>query len=160
MNSFFKLILLLILFFASRVLSIEAEIGKWNFFKEEDYCFIISLPLKEEGNYDPSNRGDTYIMVYRINNNPEPTLQINAGYNYDKDKSILIDIDNIEYELFSEGDDSAWSRKEEDKIIIAMKKGHTLILKGISTRGTLTKDTYTLKGFTVSYKKTFKRLLA
>ena len=155
MNLFFKLILLFILFFANRALSIEAEIGKWNFFKEKDYCFIISLPLQEEGDYDPSNRGDTYIMVYRINNNPEPTLQINAGYNYDKDKSILIDIDNIEYELFSEGDDSAWSN-EEEKIIIAMKKGSTLILKGTSTRGTLTRDTYTLKGFTASYKKLLK----
>ena len=34
------------------------------------------------------------------------------------------------------------------KVIYAMKKGLELVLSGQSSRGTITNDTYTLKGFT------------
>ena len=35
----------------------------------------------------------------------------------------------------------------------AMKKGIELVLRGESSRGTITNDTYTLKGFTVAINK-------
>ena len=34
-----------------------------------------------------------------------------------------------------------------------MKKGLDLVVRGESSRGTITNDTYTLKGFTASYNK-------
>ena len=37
-----------------------------------------------------------------------------------------------------------------------MKKGITLIVEGYSSRGTLTVDTYTLKGFTAAFNKLSK----
>ena len=79
-----------------------------------------------------------------------------AGYNYNKEELIEIKIDNSKYELFSVGDDSAWSKNQDKDIIYAMKKGNTLILKGTSSRGNLTTDTYTLKGFTVAFNKLSK----
>ena len=39
------------------------------------------------------------------------------------------------------------------KIIEAMKKGNILIAEGTSNRGTETKDTYSLLGFTKAFKK-------
>ena len=54
LNFLFKTLLLI--FISTKLYAVEAEIGKWNFFKEENYCFIISLPTKEEGDYDPSNK--------------------------------------------------------------------------------------------------------
>ena len=44
--------------------------GKWAFTKDNDYCYIGSLPTLldiPEG----KQRGDAYILVYRINKNPE-----------------------------------------------------------------------------------------
>ena len=153
MNKLIVFSFLFTFFLASRVISVEAEVGKWTFTKEENYCFVLSLPLKEEGNYDPSNRGDTYVMVYRMNQRPEIIVMINAGYNYNIDKDIVMKIDGSNFELFSEGDDTAWSVNEDKKIILAMKKGRDMIIKGTSSRGTLTTDTYTLTGFTATYNR-------
>ena len=151
MNKLIVFLSLFAFFLNSKAMSIDAEVGQWTFTKEENYCFILSLPLKEEGNYDPSNRGDTYVMVYRMNNNTETVVMINAGYNYNIDKEIVMLIDNNNYDLFSEGDDTAWSVNNDEKLILAMKKGRDMIIKGTSSRGTLTTDTYTLNGFTASY---------
>ena len=63
-----------------------------------------------------------------------------------------IGIDTKDYELFSQGD-TAWSANEDKEIIYAMIKGNEMIIKGISSRGTLTTDTYTLTGFTTAHNK-------
>ena len=43
--------------------------------------------------------------------------------------------------------ETAWTN-DDNKVIYAMKRGLELILTGESTRGTITNDIYTLKGFT------------
>ena len=45
--------------------------------------------------------------------------------------------------------------ENDNKVILSMKKGLELIVKGHSSRGTLTKDIYTLKGFTAAYNNLF-----
>ena len=147
-NNLFKLILIVTLFFSKEIFSVE--IGKWNFKKEQNWCYIGSIPIKEEGDYQ--QRGDTYLIVYRINKQPEATIQINAGYEYAEKEIVEIIIDQTSFELFSQGD-SAWSKNQDDDIIFAMKKGKNMIVRGISSRGTLTTDTYTLIGFTSAYNK-------
>ena len=148
LNILLKFIFLVTLFFSSKLLSIE--VGKWTFVNDENWCYIGSIPSKEEGDY--TQRGDTYFLVYRINKDPEPAVQINAGYNYNEEKEVEITIDQSNFILFTQGD-SAWSNKQDKDIIYAMKKGKNMIVKGISSRGTLTTDTYTLMGFTAAYNK-------
>lgn len=124
--------------------------GKWSFVKEDDYCYIGSLPTLldvPEG----KQRGDAYILVYRINKNPEVIVQINAGYPYKDSEPVIVSIDKISYDFYSQ-DDSAWT-DSDSKIIYAMKKGVDLKVTGISSRGTKTTDEYTLKGFTAAYNK-------
>ena len=48
--------------------------------------------------------------------------------------------------------DAAWT-DDDDKVIFAMKKGLELTITGESSRGTITNDKYTLKGFTASFNK-------
>ena len=102
-------------------------------------------------------RDATYILVYRINKSPETIVQIEAGYPYDQKKNIEINIDKSLYEFFSEEEtpETAWTKKDKE-VIFAMKKGITMIVKGYSSRGTLTIDTYTLKGFTAAYNQLTK----
>ena len=87
LNILLKFIFLVTLFFSSKLLSIE--VGKWTFVNDENWCYIGSIPSKEEGDY--TQRGDTYFLVYRINKDPEPTVQINAGYNYNEEKEVEIE---------------------------------------------------------------------
>ena len=64
---------------------------------------------------------------------------------------MRVKIDKADYTFYSE-DETAWTN-EDSEIIYAMKKGNYLTVIGESSRGTKTKDTYTLKGFTAAFNK-------
>ena len=111
---------------------VEAKKGNWNFVKDTDYCYIVSAPEKIEMP-EGKKRGDTYILVYRINQKPNAEIQVRAGYSYKKDKDIEIIIDNKTTFTFHsvDNDDVSWTKNnDEDKIIYAMKKGNKLVVKG------------------------------
>ena len=128
--------------------SLSIEKGKWSFVKDEDWCYIGSSPIKSDLP-ETKKRGDNYILVYKIIGSDENIIQIEAGYKYNLDKKINVKIDNANFDFYSTEDSSetAWAN-DDKKVIYAMKKGLELTLTGVSARGTITNDTYTLKGFT------------
>ena len=144
-------IFILILTFATSSYA-NVEMGKWNFIKEVDYCFIGSAPV-ETDLPESKQRGVTYILVYRINKSKDPIVQIAAGYPYKKGQNVDVTIDNVQFDFYSD-DDTAWSN-DDNKVIFAMKKGIKLTVNGESSRGTKTTDIYTLKGFTAAYNQLF-----
>ena len=144
-------IFILILTFATSSYA-NVEMGKWNFIKEVDYCFIGSAPV-ETDLPESKQRGNTYILVYRINKSKDAIVQIAAGYPYKKDQNVDVTIDNVQFDFYSD-DDTAWSN-DDNKVIFAMKKGIKLTVNGESSRGTKTIDIYTLKGFTAAYNQLF-----
>ena len=153
MKNFFLLSFLLISFLPATSVLADLEKGKWNFVKDTDYCYIGSLPTFldiPEG----KKRGKSYILIYRINKNPEAIIQINSGYPYKEKEPVKFKIDNKIYEFYTE-DDSAWTNNDKE-VIYAMQKGVNLNITGISKRGTITTDTYTLIGFTTAYNKLSK----
>ena len=129
------------------------EKGKWNFVKTDEYCYIGSLANKTDLSPE-KNRGDFYILVYKNIGSPETIVQIEAGYDYKIGSDIIINIDKGEYLFYTTEDipSAAWT-EEDNKVIFAMKKGLQLLVTGESSRGTVTNDIYTLKGFTASYNK-------
>ena len=129
------------------------EKGKWTFIKQDDWCYIGSLPIKSDLP-ESKKRGNNYILVYKIIGSEENIVQVEAGYNYNLDKKINVTIDNTSFEFYSTKDSSetAWTN-DDNKVIYAMKKGLELLLSGESSRGTTTNDTYTLKGFTAAVNK-------
>jgi hypothetical protein len=144
-------IFILILTFATSSYA-NVEMGKWNFIKEVDYCFIGSAPV-ETDLPESKQRGNTYILVYRINKSKDAIVQIAAGYPYKKGQNVDVTIDNVQFDFYSD-DDTAWSN-DDNKVIFAMKKGIKLTVNGESSRGTKTIDIYTLKGFTAAYNQLF-----
>ena len=130
--------------------SFSVEKGIWSFVKENDWCYIGSMPVKTDLPKS-KKRGENYILVYKIIGSDENIVQIEAGYSYNLIKDISIKIDNTNFKLYSTKDSSetAWTN-DDKKIIYAMKKGLDLILSGESVRGTVTKEIYTLKGFTAA----------
>ena len=153
MKNFIKLFFFISFLFLSNNLLADIEKGNWNFVKENDYCYIGSLPVNSDIP-EGKKRGDVYILVYRINNNPETIIQINSGYPYKKNESVDVKIDKKNYEFFAD-EDNAWTNNDKE-VVYAMKKGANLTVSGISSRGTKTVDTYTLNGFTVAYNKLTK----
>ena len=153
MKNFIKLFFFIFFLFLSNNILADIEKGNWNFVKENDYCYIGSLPVNSDIP-EGKKRGDVYILVYRINNNPETIIQINSGYPYKNKESVNVEIDKKNYEFFTD-EDSAWTNNDKE-FVFAMKKGVKLTVSGISSRGTKTVDTYTLNGFTAAYNKLTK----
>ena len=142
---------LIIYLMSSQLFALEK--GKWTFIKQDDWCYIGSLPIKSDLP-ESKKRGNNYILVYKIIGSEENIVQVEAGYNYNLDKKINVTIDNTSFEFYSTKDSSetAWTN-DDNKVIYAMKKGLELLLSGESSRGTTTNDTYTLKGFTAAVNK-------
>ncbi len=153
MKIFIQLFFFISFLFTANILLADIEKGKWNYVKENDYCFIGSLPISSDIPVG-KKRGKTYVLVYRINRNPDAIVQIEAGYPYDQNKIVEVKIDKTLYKFSSEEEtpETAWTDKDKE-VIYAMKKGIELTIFGISSRGTKTIDTYTLNGFTSAYNK-------
>tara|TARA_B100001105_G_scaffold198812_1_gene162574 strand:+ start:182 stop:649 length:468 start_codon:yes stop_codon:yes gene_type:complete len=153
MKKFYLLSFLLISLLTTSNILADLVKGKWSFVKDKDYCYIGSLPTFLDIPKG-KKRGESYILVYRINKNPDAIVQINSGYPYKEKEPVNVKIDKKNYEFYSE-DDSAWTNNDKE-IIYAMKKGVDLSVTGISKRGTKTTDTYTLNGFTAAYNQLSK----
>jgi invasion protein IalB len=130
--------------------------GDWSAFQfSEDgnpACYMSSEPTKASGDY--TKRGDVFaIVTHRPAEKRIGEVSIIAGYAYQKDSAVEVAIGNQIFELFTQ-DDGAWALDSESdkKLIQAMKKGSRMVVKGTSSRGTITTDTYSLKGFTKAYR--------
>jgi hypothetical protein len=130
------------------------EFGAWEAAKFENAgdagCFMTSDPTKSEGKY--SNRGKVYALItHRPTNNALNVVTFVAGYTYMKDSEVTVEVGDQKFSLFTD-QSSAWARDEDDgKLVAAMRAGNTMIVRGTSERGTLTTDTYSLRGFTKAH---------
>lgn len=116
-------------------------------------CYMASQPVKAEGNY--TRRGEIYALVtHRPGENRRDEISIIIGYTFKKDSFVDVAIGSSKFKMFTK-DDGAWTANgdEDKKLVSAMKAGNRMQVKGTSSRGTLTTDTYSLKGFTAAYKK-------
>ena len=150
-----------VLFFSIRLFA-EEMLGvfeKWEAFKiNTEHCLIQSIPIKKTGKY--KKRGDTFIQIaLEKSSATSGVISIGAGYNYKEGTDVTLSIGGQNFDLFTHQDtiDTAWSyTHDENNIIKKMRKGTQMIVKGISTRGTNTKDIYSLYGFTAAYKSALK----
>jgi invasion protein IalB len=115
-------------------------------------CYIGSLPKKQEGDY--SRRDDTYILVtHRPSDKVFGEVSVEAGYTYKRGSEVSVSIDGKAYKLFTDGGNAwAYDVASDKAIVNGMRAGSKMIVKGTSTRGTLTTDTYSLSGFTAAFK--------
>ncbi|PIR37457.1 MAG: hypothetical protein COV35_10220 [Alphaproteobacteria bacterium CG11_big_fil_rev_8_21_14_0_20_39_49] len=115
-------------------------------------CYIVSFPTNKTGNY--SRRGDPYVMITNVGGDRDE-FSITSGYPYKEGTEPRAIIDNVEYKLSMTDGEFAWFKTEKyDNIAISkMKKGMKMRIKGTSTKGTYSIDTYSLSGFTAAYNK-------
>jgi invasion protein IalB len=126
----------------------------WNAFTDTEgpakVCYVGAFPQKSL----PENvtRGKIYILVtHRPAVKSLGVVSVEAGYSY-KDGS---DVDFIvegkpAFKFFTRGG-QAWTQ-DDTAVVAALKAGKSLTVKGTSSRGTVTTDTYSLSGFTAAYQ--------
>lgn len=124
--------------------------GDWSAYTyvdgESPVCYILSSPKKATGSY--KKRGEIFVLVtHRPAEKTRNTFSIMAGYTFKDDSTAVVTIDKQKFALFTHND-SAWApdAATDTRLAGAMKKGASMVIKGTSTKGTATLDTYGLKG--------------
>lgn len=128
--------------------------GDWTAVADGDgkkrLCYIGSVPKKAEGKY--TTRGDAHFLVtHRPADKVKGEISVSAGYTYKEGKDAEAEIDGRNFKLFTRGENAwAYDAASDKAMVAAMKAGRQLIVRGTSSRGTATTDTYSLAGFTAA----------
>lgn len=137
----------------------------WSVFEEKNpkECWAVSAPTEtvntKDGRTVAVRRGDILLMAfYRPDAGVKGQIGFTGGYPFAGGSTVNINISGNEFELFTEGE-WAWpaSTADDTKIIAAMKRGASAVLTARSSRGTITKDTFSLSGFTAAVEEAAKR---
>ena len=137
----------------------------WSVFVEDNptECWGVSTPKESvnsrDGRVVAVNRGQTLLMVfYSPSAGANGQVAFTGGYPFAAGSTVSVEIAGSTFELFTEGE-WAWPATTDDDstIITAMKRGANAVLAGRSGRGTNTKDTFSLLGFTAAVEDAAKR---
>ena len=137
----------------------------WSVFVESNptECWAVSAPKEtvntRDGNTVAVRRGDILLFVFnRPGANVKEQVTFTGGYPFAGGSTVSMNIDGTDYELFTEGE-WAWPATPQDdaRIIAAMKRGANATMTARSGRGTITKDTFSLLGFTAASDDAAKR---
>ena len=142
-----------------------AQHKDWSVFVENDptECWAVTTPKetvnKRDGSVVKVRRSKIMLYVFnRPRDNVKGEVSFTGGYPFAKGLSIALDLDGVTYEMVTDGE-WAWPPTPADdaKIITAMKRGAKAVVTAQSERGTVTKDTFSLKGFTAAVNDAGKR---
>lgn len=138
----------------------------WSVFVEDKptkECWVVSKPTEvvntRGGKRVTARRGDILLFVtYRPSSGVRGEVSFTGGYPFAPDSQVNMQIGSASYSLFVDGE-WAWaaSANDDEKIRRALKGGANAVLTARSTRGTTTKDTFSLSGFTAALAEAEKR---
>jgi len=137
----------------------------WSVFEDTDprECWAVSAPTEtvntRDGRVVAVRRGDILLMTFfRPAAEVQGQITFTGGYPFANGSTVNMKIGDDEFELFTEGE-WAWPATTEDdaKILAAMKRGIDAVLTARSTRGTQTRDTFSLLGYTAAVEEAEKR---
>lgn len=137
----------------------------WSVFVEDDptECWAVSTPKEtvntRDGRVVAVRRGEILLFTfYRPSAGVAGQLTFTGGYPFASGSTVEIEISGDTYELFTEGE-WAWPATPEDdaRIVAAMKRGAQAVLTARSSRGTVTRDTFSLLGYTAATEDAAQR---
>lgn len=129
----------------------------WTVFVDSDpiQCWVVSAPVETVNTRDGEevvvNRGEILAFIsYWPEQNRLGEVSFSGGYPFAED-SVRVEVGGASFEMFREGE-TAWalSADADREIIDAMRAGSEAVFFGQSTRGTDTRDTFSLDGFSAA----------
>lgn len=140
--------------------------GDWSVFKAADpdqQCWTVSGPSEtvntRNGQVVAVRRGETLMFVtYIPDSNVNGQVSFTGGYPFRDGSNVTVDVKGTTFEFFTK-DETAWAATdaEDARVVAAMKAGATAVVTGVSSRGTRTKDTFSLIGFTAAIEEAKER---
>lgn len=138
--------------------NIVSEQGDWAVYEDADpkECWAVAAPKEtvntKDGRVVTVTRSQMLLMTFfRPGAGVEAQVTFTGGYPFAPGSTVNLNVDGTEFELITQGE-WAWpeSKGEDSKIVAAMKAGANAIVTGRSSRGTTTKDTFSLSGYTAA----------
>ncbi|PCI01558.1 MAG: hypothetical protein COB76_01110 [Alphaproteobacteria bacterium] len=124
--------------------------GDWAAYSFEEngkkVCYMVTQPKKAEGKY--TKRGDIFALItHRPAEKTKNVFSYITGYTYKNNSEVTVTIDGNNTKLFTQKD-MAWTKSPgaDNGLALAVRKGSKMVVKGRSSRGTVTTDTISLKG--------------
>lgn len=143
--------------------NVVATMTDWSVFTEESpkECWGVSKPKETVNTRDGQpvqvRRGDILLFVTFRPGKPGE-ISFSGGYPFASGSTVKVDVDGNSFDLFTDGE-WAWPGAAEDDaaLLAALKKGATAVISAKSGKGTQTKDTFSLRGFTAAMTEAEKR---
>ena len=136
----------------------------WAVFQGDDpkECWAVTAPKEtvnmRGGQQVSVRRGDILLFVtYRPEQNIAGEVSFTGGYPFADGSTATLEIGDASFELFTEGE-YAWpaTPADDQKIVTAIKRGSDAVVTARSSRGTTTKDTFSLLGATAMIEEAEK----
>ena len=121
--------------------------------------FKESVNTDSDGRIKAVSRGEILLMVFfRPGAEVKGQVAFTGGYPFADGSTATLDIGGTTFELFTEGE-YAWpaTPAEDAKIVTAIKRGSDATITARSSRGTQTKDTFSLLGATAMIEEAENR---
>jgi hypothetical protein len=137
----------------------------WSVFQELDpkECWAVAEPKKTVNTKDKRvvsvKRSAILLMVvYKPAEKVTGQVVFTGGYTFAEGSFVDLNIDGVKFQLIPDGE-WAWPEDSgaDSKVVEAMKRGKSAVLSARSSRGTITKDTFSLLGFTAAVDDAAKR---
>ena len=130
---------------------------------EPKECWAVTAPRETVNTRDDRvvsvRRGDILLFVtYRPGESIAGEVSFTGGYPFADGSTVTLEVGGATFEMFTEGE-YAWpaTPAEDQKIVTAMKRGSDAVVTARSSRGTETKDTFSLLGATAMIEEAEKR---
>jgi len=143
--------------------NVVASETAWSVFEETQGCWAVATAKESvntrDGKVVAVRRGDILLYVtYVPDQNVAGQVSFTGGYPFKENSTITVDIDGTKFDFFVQGE-WAWAKSADDdaKIVDAMRRGSSAVISAQSSRGTKTKDTFSLLGFTAATEEVAKR---
>lgn len=125
-------------------------------------CWAVSAPSEtvntRDGRPVSVRRGDILLFATYRQGQAGAEISFTGGYPFADGSTVSIEIGSDTFQLFSDGQ-WAWAASPEDdaRILAAMRRGQNAVLSARSSRGTLTRDTFSLFGITAASDEAQRR---
>lgn len=137
----------------------------WSVFVEgsPQECWGVSAPTQtvntRDGREVSVSRGDILLFVsYRPAQNVSGEISFTGGYPFADGSTVALEVGGSTFQLITDGE-WAWPATPGDdaQIMTAMRRGSSAVVTGRSSRGTQTRDTFSLLGFTAASEEAQRR---
>jgi len=141
----------------------------WNVFVESNptSCWVTSIPKETVNTRDNRvvavRRGAIQFFVTFIpSDGAKGQVSFTGGYPFAPGSQVGLEVGAQKFQLFTDvatNPEMAWaaSAGDDTKIVTALKRGAEAVLTASSARGTKTKDTFSLLGFTAALEEAENR---